>query len=59
LLEELRLFENQLTTLPESIVALTALKVLLLGGNPLTKPQSPAVEAWLAALKDGGCDVRR
>ena len=40
-------------------MALVGLKELDLRGNPLTKPQSPAVEAWLAALKDGGCTVRR
>ena len=50
---------NQLTALPESIVALTALEGLDLRNNPLTYPQSPAVEAWLAALKDGGCTVLR
>ena len=58
-LEKLDLCGNQLTALPESIVALTALKTLHLRGNPLTKPQSPAVEAWLAALQRGGCTVSR
>ena len=56
------LIENKLTALPESIVALTALEGLDLRNNPLTKPQSPAVEAWLAALKRGGykgCYVSR
>ena len=31
-------------------------KVSLIG-NPLIKPRSPVVEAWLAALKLGDCDV--
>ena len=58
-MEKLNLGANQLTALSESIVALTALKKLYLNHNPLTKPQSPAVEAWLAALKDGGCELYR
>ena len=64
-MKELHLYSNKLTALPESIVALTALKTLDLRRNPLSggplgpPPQSPAVEAWLAALKDGGCKVYR
>ena len=58
-LKVLYLYGNQLTALPESIGALTALTFLDLSYNPLTKPQSPAVEAWLAALQDGGCGVGR
>ena len=57
--EKLNLSGNNLTALPESIVALTSLKTLHLHENPLTKPQSPAVEAWLAALQRGGCIVSR
>ena len=44
-------------TLPESIAALAALEKLKLNNNPLAKPQSSAVEAWLMALEAGGCDV--
>ena len=58
-LEKLYLRENQLTALPESIVALTALKRLGLFDNHLTEPQPPAVEAWLAALRRGGCTAVR
>ena len=58
-LKELHLCHNQLTTLPESIVALTALRTLNLQNNRLTIPQSPAVEAWVAALRRGGCEVIR
>ena len=38
---------------------LSQLEDLDLRKNPLTKPQSPAVEAWLAALQRGGCNVQR
>ena len=48
---------NQLTLLPEEIVALTGLTSLDLRNNPLDKPQSPAVEAWIAGLKASGCKV--
>ena len=58
-LEKLYLGWNQLTLLPEEIVALTGLKKLYLHNNPLIKPQSPAVEAWIAGLKASGCDVSR
>jgi hypothetical protein len=34
------------------------LKELELAHNKLTKPQSPAVEAWLAALRRDDCHVR-
>ena len=54
----LHLGSNQLVTLPDSIAALTALKTLYLYNNPLAKPQSSAVEAWLAALEAGGCEVK-
>ena len=53
----LHLWNNQLATLPDSIAALTALKTLYLMGNPLAKPQSSAVEAWLTALRAGGCSL--
>ena len=56
-LEKLNLGFNQLVTLPDSIAALTALKNLHLRGNPLAKPQSSAVEAWLTALRAGVCAV--
>jgi hypothetical protein len=32
-------------------------KGLDVSSNPLAKPQSSAVEAWLAALGAGGCDL--
>jgi len=50
-LEKLDLGFNQLVTLPDSMAALTALEKLSLYNNPLAKPQSPAVEAWLTALR--------
>ena len=56
-LTTLSLSDNQLVTLPDSIAALTALKYLNLHGNPLAKPQSSAVEAWLTALRAGGCSL--
>ena len=49
-LKMLSLFNNQLTSLPEEIVALTGLTFLNLRNNPLVKPQSPAIEAWIAGL---------
>ena len=58
-LERLHLTNNQLATLPDSIVALTALKELDLQCNSFTKPQSRAVEVWLAALRRGGCTILR
>ena len=57
-LTELDLRLNQLVTLPDTIAALTALEKLELYGNLLAKPQSSAVEAWLAALEAGGCEVK-
>ena len=54
---ELDLSGNQLVTLPDSIAALTALKTLSLSYNPLAKPQSSAVEAWLTALRAGSCTL--
>ena len=56
-LKMLSLFNNQLTSLPEEIVALTGLTFLNLRNNPLVKPQSPAIEAWIAGLKARGCSV--
>jgi Leucine-rich repeat (LRR) protein len=53
----LHLNHNKLVTLPDSIAALTALKTLILCCNPLAKPQSSAVEAWLTALRAGGCSL--
>ena len=38
--------------------ALTSLKTLDLNRNPLAKPQSSAVETWLAALEAEGCEVK-
>jgi hypothetical protein len=58
-LQGLGLAENQLTSLPEGITALTGLKQLNLRGNPLVRPQTPTVEAWLAALAASGCDISR
>ena len=58
-LEGLHLGGNQLTSLPEGITALTGLQLLLLDDNPLVRPQTPTVEAWLAALAASGCDIRR
>jgi Leucine-rich repeat (LRR) protein len=54
-LKKLWLSSNQLTALPESIVALTNLTQLQLrGNNPLLIPsaQSAAVQAWLQAHED-------
>ena len=56
-MKTLRFDFNKFTTLPDSIAGLTALKMLWLYGNPLAKPQSSAVEAWLAALRAGSCTV--
>ena len=58
-LKKLYLLNNQLTLLPEEIVALTGLTSLDLFNNPLVKPQSPAIEAWIAGLKARGCNVFR
>ena len=56
-LKELYLGSNKFVTLPGSIAVLTALETLHLSYNPLAEPQSSAVEAWLTALRDGGCYV--
>jgi Leucine-rich repeat (LRR) protein len=58
-LEWLRLEGNQLTSLPEGISVLTGLQLLRLAGNPLVRPQTPTVEAWLAALAASGCNIYR
>jgi Leucine-rich repeat (LRR) protein len=58
-LASLLLGGNQLTSLPEGITALTGLKQLWLRANPLVRPQTPTVEAWLAALAASGCTIRR
>ena len=61
-LKTLILTNNQLTSLPEGITALTGLKTMWLHNNPLVRPQvrrqSPAVEAWLAALQVSGCYIK-
>ena len=51
------ILDTNLSSLPEEIVALTGLTFLNLRNNPLVKPQSPAIEAWIAGLKASGCDV--
>ena len=51
------ILDTNLSSLPEEIVALTGLTFLNLCKNPLVKPQSPAIEAWIAGLKASGCDV--
>jgi hypothetical protein len=53
-LKKLCLYSNQLTALPESIVALTNLTWLCFGYNPLLfcSAHSAAVQAWLQALED-------
>ena len=56
-LEALELNGNAISTLPAGIVNLTALETLDLEENPLKRPQSAAVEQWLANLREGGCDV--
>ena len=57
-LKKLGLGFNQLVTLPDSIAfAARCLHTLFLSGNPLAKPQSSAVEAWLTALDAGGCYI--
>ena len=56
-LKQLDLSRNQLTSLPEEIGLMTGLKELYLRNNPLVKPQSPAIEAWIAGLKARGCWV--
>ena len=58
-LKKLELHDNKLTSLPEEIVALAGLEALYLFNNPLVKPQSPAIEAWIAGLKARGCYVYR
>ena len=57
LIERLDLCNNQIVTLPDSIASLAALEKLELYGNPLVKPQSSAVEAWLTALRAGSCTM--
>ena len=54
-LKKLCLYSNQLTALPESIVALTNLTTLYLFNNPplIRSAQSAAVQTWLQALEDG------
>ena len=56
-LESLSISYNNFVTLPDSIGALTALGELYLYDNPLAKPQSTAVEVWLAVLLAGSCTV--
>jgi hypothetical protein len=53
-LKALLLHNNQLTALPESIVALTNLTELYLDRNPplIRTAQSAAVQAWLQARED-------
>jgi Leucine-rich repeat (LRR) protein len=58
-LQTLYLHRNQLTSLPEGITALTGLQTLTLHTNPLVRPQTPTVEAWLAALAASGCGIAR
>jgi len=58
-LKKLDLKGNQLTSLPEGISALTGLTYLGLLPNPLVRPQTPTVEAWLAALAASGCGIAR
>jgi hypothetical protein len=58
-LETLNLQENRLTALPEGITSLAGLTYLDLGSNPLVRPQTPTVEAWLAALAASGCNIYR
>jgi Leucine-rich repeat (LRR) protein len=58
-LKTLILIGNQLTSLPEGITALTGLQQLMLQDNPLVRPQTPTVEAWLAALAASGCTIHR
>ena len=58
-LERLFLNENRLTSLTEGITALTGLRQLRLQDNPLVRPQTPTVEAWLAALAASGCNIYR
>jgi hypothetical protein len=60
-LKTLRLNSNQLTALPESIVALTNLTTLNLRYNTsfTRSAQSAAVQAWLQALDDSpACDFK-
>jgi hypothetical protein len=57
-LKTLTLSNNQLTALPESIVALTNLWELNLDNNPLIpSAQSAAVQAWLQAHEDSDDDA--
>ena len=49
----LDLDNNDITSLPEAIVALTGLEVIIVVENPLTRPQSDAVEAWLTRKMNG------
>jgi len=56
-LEALELSGNALRVLPDAIAALTALEALDLEENPLVRPQSDVVEAWLQSLRESGCDV--
>ena len=47
--------DQDIATLPDSIVALTQLEILDIEGNPLLRPQTDVVEAWLCALDSRGC----